>query len=85
MSCTDNKDGSCTVEYVPSEPGTYSLNITYGGQPIKGDRWEELSGNICIHHVYLMWLQFCVNIRRLSPTQTHVKSCLSMGIHRLLL
>ncbi|KAM6982885.1 filamin-A isoform 4-T4 [Tautogolabrus adspersus] len=36
MSCTDNKDGSCSVEYVPYEPGKYNLNITYGGQPIKG-------------------------------------------------
>lgn len=37
MSCTDNKDGSCSVEYIPYEAGTYNLNITYGGQPIKGD------------------------------------------------
>ncbi|XP_047233810.1 filamin-A isoform X1 [Girardinichthys multiradiatus] len=36
MSCTDNKDGSCRVEYIPYEPGTYNLNITYGGQPITG-------------------------------------------------
>ncbi|KAM9751784.1 filamin-A [Menidia menidia] len=36
MSCTDNKDGSCSVEYVPYEPGTYNLNVTYGGQPIAG-------------------------------------------------
>ncbi|XP_038578999.1 filamin-A isoform X2 [Micropterus salmoides] len=36
MSCTDNKDGSCSVEYIPYEPGTYNLNVTYGGQPIKG-------------------------------------------------
>ncbi|XP_061910179.1 filamin-A isoform X1 [Entelurus aequoreus] len=36
MSCTDNKDGSCSVEYVPYEPGTYNLNVTYGGQPISG-------------------------------------------------
>ncbi|XP_041952722.1 filamin-A isoform X1 [Alosa sapidissima] len=36
MSCVDNKDGSCSVEYVPYEPGTYNLNITYGGQPITG-------------------------------------------------
>lgn len=38
MSCVDNKDGSCSVEYVPYEPGTYNLNITYGGQPITGKR-----------------------------------------------
>ena len=36
MSCTDNKDGSCSVEYIPYEAGTYNLNITYGGQPITG-------------------------------------------------
>uniref|UniRef100_A0A673B2V9 Filamin A, alpha (actin binding protein 280) n=1 Tax=Sphaeramia orbicularis TaxID=375764 RepID=A0A673B2V9_9TELE len=36
MSCTDNKDGSCSVEYIPYEPGTYNLNITYGRQPIAG-------------------------------------------------
>lgn len=43
MSCTDNKDGSCSVEYVPYEPGTYNLNITYGGQPIKGNSGKIIS------------------------------------------
>lgn len=42
MSCVDNKDGSCSVEYVPYEPGTYNLNITYGGQPITGGRGKKL-------------------------------------------
>lgn len=36
ISCKDNKDGSCSVEYIPYETGKYNLNITYGGQPIKG-------------------------------------------------
>ncbi|KAJ8396992.1 hypothetical protein AAFF_G00010460 [Aldrovandia affinis] len=36
MSCIDNKDGSCSVEYIPFQPGTYNLNITYGGQPVTG-------------------------------------------------
>lgn len=36
MSCTDNKDGSCSVEYIPYEPGTYSLNVTYGGHQVPG-------------------------------------------------
>uniref|UniRef100_A0A672NLR1 Filamin A n=1 Tax=Sinocyclocheilus grahami TaxID=75366 RepID=A0A672NLR1_SINGR len=39
MSCTDNKDGSCCVEYIPYEPGTYNLNVTYGGQPITGQHF----------------------------------------------
>ncbi len=42
MSCTDNKDGSCSVEYIPYEPGTYNLNITYGGQPIKGTAAQHI-------------------------------------------
>lgn len=36
MFCKDNKDGSCSVEYVPFTPGDYDVNITYGGQPIPG-------------------------------------------------
>nr|XP_035146258.2 filamin-A-like isoform X3 [Callithrix jacchus] len=32
----DNKDGSCSVEYIPYEPGTYSLNVTYGGHQVPG-------------------------------------------------
>ncbi|XP_034019749.1 filamin-C isoform X3 [Thalassophryne amazonica] len=34
MSCKDNKDGSCSVEYIPFTPGEYDVNITFGGLPI---------------------------------------------------
>uniref|UniRef100_A0A8C8D9D3 Calponin-homology (CH) domain-containing protein n=1 Tax=Oncorhynchus tshawytscha TaxID=74940 RepID=A0A8C8D9D3_ONCTS len=34
MSCKDNKDGSCSVEYIPFTPGDYDVNITFGGLPI---------------------------------------------------
>uniref|UniRef100_A0A8C5N1M7 Filamin-C-like n=1 Tax=Gouania willdenowi TaxID=441366 RepID=A0A8C5N1M7_GOUWI len=36
ISCKDNKDGSCSVEYVPFTPGDYDVNINYGGHPIPG-------------------------------------------------
>ena len=36
MSCKDNKDGSCSVEYTPYEPGLYDVNITYGGIHVPG-------------------------------------------------
>ncbi|XP_064296288.1 filamin-C-like, partial [Phalacrocorax carbo] len=36
MSCKDNKDGSCSVEYIPFTPGDYDVNITFGGHPIPG-------------------------------------------------
>ncbi|KAI4554586.1 filamin-A isoform X2 [Ovis aries] len=40
MSCMDNKDGSCSVEYVPYEAGTYSLNVTYGGHQVPGSPFK---------------------------------------------
>uniref|UniRef100_A0A7N8XHM8 Filamin B n=1 Tax=Mastacembelus armatus TaxID=205130 RepID=A0A7N8XHM8_9TELE len=40
MSCKDNKDGSCSVEYVPLTPGIYDVNITYGGDHIPGSPFK---------------------------------------------
>ncbi|KAK2861659.1 hypothetical protein Q5P01_001192 [Channa striata] len=40
MSCKDNKDGSCSVEYVPLTPGLYDVNITYGGEHIPGSPFK---------------------------------------------
>ncbi|XP_060897718.1 filamin-B isoform X2 [Labrus mixtus] len=40
MSCKDNKDGSCSVEYVPFTPGLYDVNITYGGEHIPGSPFK---------------------------------------------
>ncbi|XP_054866408.1 filamin-B isoform X1 [Amphiprion ocellaris] len=40
MSCIDNKDGSCSVEYIPYKPGLYDVNITYGGEHIPGSPFK---------------------------------------------
>nr|XP_061813370.1 filamin-C-like isoform X2 [Nerophis lumbriciformis] len=40
ISCKDNKDGSCSVEYVPFTPGDYDVNINYGGHPIPGSPFK---------------------------------------------
>ncbi|XP_051967093.1 filamin-B-like isoform X2 [Xyrauchen texanus] len=40
MSCKDNKDGSCNVEYTPYVPGLYDVNITYGGEHIPGSPFK---------------------------------------------
>uniref|UniRef100_A0A8C8SPR0 Filamin C n=1 Tax=Pelusios castaneus TaxID=367368 RepID=A0A8C8SPR0_9SAUR len=34
MSCKDNKDGSCSVEYIPFTAGDYDVNITFGAAPV---------------------------------------------------
>ncbi|XP_072237631.1 filamin-B isoform X1 [Leuresthes tenuis] len=36
ISCKDNKDGSCSVEYTPYTPGLYNVNVTYGEEHIPG-------------------------------------------------
>lgn len=36
MTCTDNYDGSCSVEYVPTEPGDYEVAIKFGEKHIPG-------------------------------------------------
>nr|DBA18651.1 TPA: hypothetical protein GDO54_016875 [Pyxicephalus adspersus] len=40
MSCKDNKDGSCSVEYIPYAPGDYDVNITYDGEHIPGSPFK---------------------------------------------
>lgn len=37
MNCIDNRDGSCTVEYIPNEPGEYDVGIKFADQNIPGD------------------------------------------------
>lgn len=36
----DNYDGSCTVEYVPSEPGDYEIGIKFAEQDIPGSPFK---------------------------------------------
>uniref|UniRef100_A0A5F9DSU4 Filamin B n=1 Tax=Oryctolagus cuniculus TaxID=9986 RepID=A0A5F9DSU4_RABIT len=36
INCRDNKDGSCSAEYIPFAPGDYDVNITYGGAHVPG-------------------------------------------------
>ena len=36
LECHDNGDGSCSVRYVPPEPGDYSLNILFAGTHVPG-------------------------------------------------
>lgn len=46
MSCKDNKDGSCSVEYVPYSAGLYDVNITYGGEHIPGESWAACNSDV---------------------------------------
>jgi len=37
MNCRDNRDGSCTVEYLPTKPGDYDIAIKFADRPIPGE------------------------------------------------
>ncbi|XP_059469559.1 filamin-A isoform X2 [Neocloeon triangulifer] len=40
ISCKDNRNGSCTVEYTPSEPGDYDVSIRFADQHIPGSPFK---------------------------------------------
>ncbi|CAG5093928.1 Similar to cher: Filamin-A (Drosophila melanogaster) [Cotesia congregata] len=40
MTCTDNYDGSCSVEYVPTEPGEYDVAIKFDKENIPGSPFK---------------------------------------------
>jgi len=36
MDCADNKDGTATVEYVPTEEGDYVISVKFADEDIPG-------------------------------------------------
>lgn len=42
MTCQDNYDGSCSVEYIPTEPGDYECSIKFAEQHIPGSPFQIL-------------------------------------------
>ena len=40
MNCADNKDGTCTVDYVPVEEGDYDIAIKFDDDHIPGSPFQ---------------------------------------------
>lgn len=40
IECQDNGDGSCSVSYLPTEPGEYAINILFAEQHIPGSPFK---------------------------------------------
>jgi len=36
IECIDNGDGSCSVSYLPTEPGDYKVNVLFADKHIPG-------------------------------------------------
>ena len=46
VQCVDNQDGSCTVDYIPTEEGDYDVTIKFGDQHIPGSPFRVRSTKI---------------------------------------
>ncbi|XP_044766045.1 filamin-A isoform X1 [Coccinella septempunctata] len=42
MTCEDNRDGSCFVNYVPTAPGEYDISIKFADQQIPGSPFKVM-------------------------------------------
>ena len=51
MSCTDNRDGSCTVEYLPTRPGDYDITIKFADQNIPGKTNKSDKKRTWLHNI----------------------------------
>ncbi len=40
MSCVDNRDGSCDVDFLPTEPGTYDISVRFADKHIPGSPFK---------------------------------------------
>lgn len=40
INCRDNGDGTCSVAYLPTEPGDYTINITFNDEHIPGSPFQ---------------------------------------------
>lgn len=46
ISCKDNKDGTCTVSYLPTAPGDYNIIVKFDDKHIPGSPFSaKITGN----------------------------------------
>lgn len=66
ISCIDNKDGTCTVTYLPTLPGDYSILVKYNDKHIPGSPFTaKITGRV-------VWLSGSFLTRGIAaPTATH--------------
>lgn len=58
ITCKDNKDGTCTVSYLPTAPGDYNIIVKFDNKHISGSPFTakitgELMTRGCTVHLYV--------------------------------
>lgn len=84
MTCKDNYDGSCSVEYIPTEPGDYECSIKFADQHIPGSPFqiivvdENEANNVTAYGPELetvrenVLAKFMVDTSKCSPAQLDI-------------
>lgn len=49
ISCMDNKDGTCSVNYLPTLPGDYNILVKYNDQHIAGSPFSARITGQSVH------------------------------------
>lgn len=52
ITCKDNKDGTCTVSYLPTAPGDYSIIVRFDDKHIPGSPFTaKITGEAHTHNL----------------------------------
>ena len=64
IKCDDNGDGTCNVEYMPTESGDYKINVTFADQHIPESPFtavisDEFDASKVWKYLFLITSRFC--------------------------
>lgn len=82
ISCIDNKDGTCTVTYLPTLPGDYSILVKYNDKHIPGSPFTaKITGRGTLSSLQELLLGGRA-VPHLSPSHPPGMASLSLGFRR---
>lgn len=59
IKCVDNKDGTCTVTYYPTKPGTYEITVKFADKDIGGSPFKANIIGMSLGCFYKKIISFC--------------------------
>lgn len=68
ISCHDNKDGTISVSYLPTDPGEYKIGVIFGGKHIRGSPFSAkitgTCGSIYFTRIFKTYFRLYINFYR---------------------
>lgn len=56
ITCKDNKDGTCTVSYLPTAPGDYNIIVKFDNKHIPGSPFTaKITGKELHYNMYTLY------------------------------